>query len=110
MTNPLLEDIEHEYHNHLLEKGNLLHPKRNAWIDHTPVEDLGYFPRVLVSTCLECEEETKILIGVFHVTKKGSTTHAKAVKSLKGLSLHPPEYEAGPSPSYCLKCLPYFTS
>lgn len=72
----LLADIQAEYHQDLLENGNLkgkLLPKSSLWTGAQQWTSDGYLARVLHQTC-QCGASLKLLTGVFHVEISPSGT------------------------------------
>ena len=70
--NPLALDIEEDYHQHLLEKGNLGKKPRPNWSDENAWISLGYSARVFRSVCKSCGTQTDSLVGIFHDEKTPS--------------------------------------
>ena len=113
MPNALLEDFEHEYHNHLLEKGNLARKKpREASADLKVIRSWrfeGYTARLSRLICV-CGSHTDTLMGLFR-------DETAADGSRRSSAIEPARFEPIPGETYptititqgvnlCPACLP----
>lgn len=76
----LLDEIESDYHQHLLESGNLSRPS-SKWTGENSWTSAGYLACVLVTVC-KCGDKTSLLQGVFH-----AETHPAKGRRLTALPL-----------------------
>jgi hypothetical protein len=110
MPNDLLSELQADYHNELLEKGNL----RKSRVVHAPFtsqpwRSAGYLARVLRSTCANCGAQVDSLMGIFHVETRGSDKREQVMPA-KGFQLPPSapaKREILPiTTQSCLDCIP----
>ena len=79
-SNPLLADLESEYHQFLLEKGNLVKkPRHTEWHDKGPWVSKGYQAELSQYKCKGCGTLNQSLIGIFHVETRGTDTRKIAL-------------------------------
>jgi hypothetical protein len=65
-ANPLLDDIDADYHQFLLERGNLVpRPREVSWSDENRWTSLGYSARTLRTVCA-CGSHSDTMLGIFH--------------------------------------------
>jgi hypothetical protein len=113
MPNALLDDFEHEYHNHLLEKGNLLKKKpREASADLKTIRAWRFtgFTARLSRTICNCGAQSVSLMGIFRDEEACDGAR-------RSIALDPARFEPVPGYTYptititqgvavCPACLP----
>lgn len=84
----LLDEIEADYHNDLLERGNL-RKRREIRASFTPSwTSQGYVCRLLESTC-RCGAKSLSLMGIFHRETTTAGGSRDQIMDLKGFALPP---------------------
>jgi hypothetical protein len=84
---PFLEFIAEEYHQHLLEAGNLgKKPRAISWSDDNTFFSQGYHARVTITPC-SCGASHKALVGIFHEEKTPSGKTRSQALTLRGLQI-----------------------
>lgn len=101
-------EIEAEFHQHLLEKGNLNKPKRHTeWTEHSPWVSQGYLARVSEFTCTGCSTRHQSLLGIFHLEIRGTDRRETAL-SLRNFQMNgspPVQITLLPPQAICAACL-----
>jgi len=104
----LLDDIEAEFHRHLLEKGNLGKPKRHTeWRENTPWVSGGYLARITQYRCTGCNTLNQSLLGIFHVETRG-TERKETALDLRNFQMNgspPHQITVLPNQAICPACL-----
>ena len=108
--NPLAADLEEDWHQHLLESGNLINTRRGShqWTGGNTWISQGYVAKILRVTCT-CGAQHDSLIGIFHRETRCSETREQALNlrntQFPGDHIHPIEITHAPALA-CVACLP----
>lgn len=109
-SNPLLNDLEADYHAYLLEKGNLVkRPPAVSWSDENSWRSQGYEAHIQTSLCA-CEAITSTLTGIFHVETTPSGKRRALALSPKAqipLGQGYPIIETLVETLHCAHCIPF---